>query len=214
VSLVAPPRVGLLAAGAGALMLLTGCAAAGTPGTPDGGGATDAETAVPATDEDRASACVAGEWRADLDDLVGQLAAQLSSTGLPVSGSEAGGSQTLVVREDGTLAFDNDMTLIVTVDLGGVAMSVRQEHTGIMSADWSWADATADGGTMTFASFDDTGYVVQTTFEGDGIDAPAGLLEPPSSSAANVPTAVTCRAGTLTTHPAGTPFTTTWTRNG
>jgi hypothetical protein len=169
---------------------------------------------VPKSAAELATECVTGEWRADLDDLVGQLAGQFSTMGLPVSASEAGGSQTLVIEQGGRLAFDNNMTLTMTMDMGGLAMTVRQEHTGLMSAQWTWGDVATSGGTMRFSGFDDSSYVVQTTFESDGVSVDTPLFEPPSVSAADVPTAVTCQGDTLTTHPEGTPFTTTWTRIG
>lgn len=205
----------------GALLLLTACSGGSETPKPETSTRTAESTASDdddpvetPDDEMQADECITGEWRADLDGLVAQLAQQLSSTGLPVNGSEAGGSQSLVIRDDGTLFFDNDMTLWVTVQMGAVEMTVRQEHTGLMSADWSWAEVDAEGGTLEFDDFDDSGYTVQSTFEGDGASLAAPSIELPRASASNVPTAVTCRGDTLTTQPQGTPFITSWNRIG
>ena len=74
-------------------------------------------------------------------------------------------------------------------------------------------DATPAGGTIAFSDFDNSGYRIDTSVDINGRSAEAPI-EPPSTAAANVPTEVTCEGDVLTTHPEGTPFTTTWSRVG
>ena len=199
------------------LLLLAGCT--GAPAGDDDADPRDEPAAAasesPETPAEVATECVDGEWSADLDDLIGQLAEQLSSTGLAVTRSEATGSQTLAIGREGVLGFDADMTFTLAVDMGdGMVMTMTQVHTGGLQASWEWAgDATATGGTIGFSDFEDSGYDVQTTVDINGqvTEAP---IEPPSVAAADVPTVVTCDGDTLTTQPEGTPFTTTWTLTG
>jgi len=168
---------------------------------------------APAAPTETATECVDGDWSADLDDLVGQLAEQLTSTGMNVTGAEATGTQTLSIGREGVMGFDADMTFVLGVDVsGGLTMTMTQTHTGSLQADWEWSDdATADGGTVRFSNFDDSGYDVQTAVDINGQSAELPFT-PPSVAAADVPTIVACEGDTLTTHPQGSPFTTTWTR--
>lgn len=181
--------------------------AASEPADP---GATDATPAAPS---EAATECVDGDWTADLDDLVGQLAAQLTSTGLNVTGADATGTQTLSIGREGVLGFDADMTFVLAVEVsGGLTMTMTQAHAGTLQSNWEWSDdATADGGTVRFSDFDASGYDVHTAVDINGQSAEAPFT-PPSVAAADVPTVVTCDGDTLTTHPQGSPFTTTWTR--
>lgn len=200
-------------------LLLAGCtggpAGDGRPDPTDEPAASASASEPPETPVEVATGCLDGEWSADLDDLIGQLAEQLSSTGMTVTRAEATGSQTLAIAREGVLGFDADMTFTLAVDMGnGLVMTMTQVHTGRLQADWQWADgATEEGGTLRFSEFEDSGYDVQTTVDINGQTAEAPI-EPPSVAAADVPTVVTCDGDTLTTQPEGTPFTTTWTRTG
>ncbi|MFD4957288.1 hypothetical protein [Microbacterium sp. NPDC058389] len=173
----------------------------------------DPPAASPSPPVETATECVDGTWNADLDGLIGQQAQQLSATGLDVTSADATGSQTLSIGREGVLGFDADMTFVLAVDMaGGLTMTMTQTHTGVLSANWEWSDdATADGGTIRFSDFDDSGYDVQTAIDINGQSAESPF-PPPSVAAADVPTVVTCDGNTLTTHPEGSPFTTTWTR--
>jgi hypothetical protein len=198
-------------------LLVTGC----TAGAPEeeGADAAPAPSAEASTDPVPAppgrDACVEGTWSADIQGLIDQLATQLSSAGLAVTDSQASGSQTLTIGSDGRLQFDADMTFVLTVDLGtGLPMTMAQAHRGTLHADWAWeGPSSPDGGTIAFSDFDNSGYTIETSVEVDGRSA-ASPVEPPSTAAANVPTDVTCADDVLTTHPQGTPFTTTWSRTG
>ncbi|GAA5198969.1 hypothetical protein GCM10025773_13090 [Microbacterium jejuense] len=199
-------------------LAFTGCTA--PPATSDADEPAASQPADPsATDEAQASPtetateCVDGDWTADLDDLVGQLAEQLTSTGMNVTSADATGTQTLSIGREGVMGFDADMTFVLAVDMGGgLTMTMTQTHGGSLQADWEWSDdATADGGTVRFSNFEDSGYDVQTAVDINGQSAEMPIT-PPSVAAADVPTVVTCDGDTLTTHPQGSPFTTSWTR--
>lgn len=200
----------------GILLLVSGCT--GTPASSTGPTSQPAPSATaetPPEPAEVATECVDGDWSADLNGLIGQLADQLSASGLTVSRADATGTQTLSIAREGVLGFDADMTFVVSVDMGGgMTMSMTQVHTGTLEADWSWAgDVTDQGGTVQFSNFRNSGYDVQTSFDinGQAAEAPFAL---PSLAAADVPTVVTCDGDTLTTQPQGTPFTTTWSRSG
>ena len=218
---MAGPRLGrspLMIAAFAALLLCAGCTVLAPSGDEPGTAPSSPEPAASETPDgpaEVASECVDGEWSADLDDLIGQLADQLSATGLTVTRTDASGSQTLAVGREGVLGFDADMTLTLAVDMGnGMVMTMTQVHTGTLQANWAWdGDTTATGGTIGFSDFENSGYEVQTTVDINGQAAEAPI-EPPSVAAADVPTVVTCEGDTLTTQPVGTPFTTTWSRTG
>jgi hypothetical protein len=178
--------------------------APGEPATPPGA------APVPVATE-----CVDGSWDADLDNLLGQMARQFSAGGLRIASANATGSQTLVVGREGVLGFKAGMRFVMEIDMGkGVSMQVTQVHDGSLAADWQWADTTADGGTMTFSRFNDTGYSVVNTVSMGGQSTTMPITSPSAAAAGNVPMEVTCSGNTLTTHPRGTPFTTRWTRTG
>jgi hypothetical protein len=199
---------------AGVLLLTAGCTGGPTgkdePPSASAPASTPSGTPVPVATE-----CLEGEWSADLDDLIGQLADQLSSTGLTVTRADASGTQTLAIGREGVLGFDADMTFTLSADMGnGMVMTMTQVHSGQLQASWEWEGTTTDsGGTIRFSDFEDSGYDVKTTVDINGRTADSPI-EPPSIAAADVPTVVTCEGDTLTTQPQGTPFTTTWTRTG
>ncbi len=208
-------RARAAAAGGSLALLLAVAACAPTAASSEESGS-PGESAAPevsAAPTANATECVVGQWSADLDDLIGQLADQLAASGLTVSGADATGSQTLSIGREGVLGFDADMTFTLAVDMGGgLTMTMTQAHTGTLQASWDWTDdATAEGGTIRFSDFQDSGYAVQTTVDinGRAADAP---FPPPSVAAADVPTVVACEGDTMTTHPEGSPFTTTWNR--
>ena len=149
--------------------------------------------------------CELGSWNADLADLATQLGANLG-THLHVTSSTATGSQKLTLSADGKLVFDNAMSFDITVDENGLPVEIKQDHTGAVNADYAIA-----GGELTFSNFDGASYVIHNTMtvNGQSSGADTGL---PTAGASNVPMAITCSGDTLTTHPDGSPFTTTWHR--
>ncbi|AYF97062.1 hypothetical protein [Protaetiibacter intestinalis] len=204
------------------LFALTGCfpvPGTGTDGTGDDTGTTGGDTGGD-TDGDALgpvlTACVNGDWTADLDDLASQLGAFMAANGLNVVSSTGSGSQTLSIGGEGVLGFSNEMTFVITIDMsGGLTMTTTQAHTGRVGADWAWdggSDASDTAGTMVFSEFDDSAYTIDTTVAINGEASDMPVTSPPMA-AGNVPLAVTCEGDTMTTHPSGSPFTTTWHRD-
>lgn len=204
-------------AGLAVVLLLAGCTVAGDESDPDTSASEEASAEASASPQpaEVASECLDGDWTADLNDLIGQLADQLRGSGMNVTAAEAAGAQTLVVGREGVLGFEAAMTFTLAVDMGGgMVMTMVQQHDGTLGANWAWADdATATGGTLTFSDFNDASYQTQTTVDINGQSAEMPVA-PPSVAAANVPTVVACDGDTLTTQPQGSPFTTRWTRTG
>lgn len=198
-----------------ALLALTGC-------TPGGGGSGNDPSSDP-SDEPAASGelgpvltdCVNGDWTADLNDLAAQLGANLASNGVNVVSSTASGTQDVAIDGEGYLGFGNDMTFVITIDMGdGLVMTLTQTHTGSTGADWAWdGDAPADdtSGRMVFSNFMNTDYNVQNTVAINGV-ASDQTFPIPEQPAGDVPLAVSCEGDTMTTKADVSPFTTTWIR--
>jgi len=198
------------------LLLLTGC------GDEDAGGeATDAPpTASASSDSDGGSAsggdttptaCVAGRWSADVEDLAAQIGAILGDTGVDVIATRAIGTQFATFGGDGAFRFDNDLTVVIDVRMSdGPAMTAAQTHVGGVTASWAW-DAPSDRAAMVFADYDDVGYAVDTTVSVNGvaIDVP---IEIPELISATGRMFVSCAGGEMVTMWEDSPFVTTWTR--
>ena len=200
-----------------ALFALTAC----TPGI--GGGGSGGDPSGDSSDDPAASDdlgpvltdCVTGDWTADVNDLAAQLGANLASNGLNVVSSTASGTQDVAIDGEGFLGFGNDMTFVITIDMGdGLVMTLTQTHTGSTGADWAWdGEAPADdtSGRMVFSNFTNSGYEVHSTVAINGT-ASEQTVPMPAQPAGDVPLAVGCEGDTMTTKADASPFTTTWHR--
>ncbi|QNO38289.1 hypothetical protein H4J02_04500 [Protaetiibacter sp. SSC-01] len=204
--------LGLVAALA---LSLAACTPGGT-GDPATGGSASPDASEPGGSGPALSECVDGDWTADLDDLVQQLAAHFASSGMTVVSATASGDQELSIAGEGVMGFSADAVLQLALDMGnGLTMTVTQHHTGDMAADWAWdgsAEASDTNGTMIFENFDASRYTVENTVDING-QSSESTIPIPDPSAANVPMVITCTGDTLTTTPQGVPFTTTWRRS-
>lgn len=194
---------------------LAACTPGVDAGDPASGDPASPEASEPGGSGPALSECVDGEWSADLDDLVQQLAAQLASSGMTVVSATASGTQDLSIAGEGVMGFSSDATFQIALDMGGgLTMTVTQRHTGGMAADWAWdgsAAASDTNGTMVFENFDGSGYDVVNTVDING-QSSESAIPIPELAAADVPMAITCTGDTLKTAPQGVPFTTTWHR--
>jgi hypothetical protein len=197
------------------LLALTAC----TPGIGGAGGDPSAASSdEPAASDDLGPVltdCVVGDWHADVNDLAAQLGANLASNGLNVVSSTASGTQDVAIDGEGYLGFANNMTFVITIDMGdGLVMTLTQTHTGSTGADWAWdGDAPADdtSGRMVFTNFTNTDYDVHNTIAINGV-ASDQTFPMPEQPAGDVPLAVVCEGDTMTTKADPSPFTTTWNR--
>lgn len=186
------------------LLAMTGCTGGG-----DGGGTPAAEggSGSPSTTE-----CLSGKtWVLDIDDLAGQLAAQLRSGGLNVVETTAEGRQTFEFTETGEANSSVDVTYTMTVDSSdGIVITLVQTHGGDPSGEWAWL---GDSETVTFSNWDNAGYSVQNTVlvNGVGSDAP---IEVPSDTLGGTDMETDCSGTTLSTHVEASPFTQHWNAEG
>jgi hypothetical protein len=197
------------------LFALTACTSIGTgsgvglggePGSGSGSGSGEGSTGAEGD-----TGCVSGDWSADLQDLADQLLAQMQSTGGPFTSATASGTQELSIDQEGFLGFANDMVFAMTAAIGdGLVMTVTQSHTGSVGADWAW-NGDVEGSVMVFDNFNDSEYTITNVVDINGTTSDS-MIPPPELSAGNVPITVTCSGDVLTTHPEGSPFTTTWHR--
>jgi hypothetical protein len=186
------------------LVTMTGCAGGGGDG---GSGTPVAEDGGPSTTE-----CLSGKtWVLDIDDLAGQLAAQLRSGGLNVIETIAEGRQTFEFTETGEASSSVDVTYTMTVDSGeGIVITIVQTHGGEPSGEWAWLGDTE---TVTFSNWDNAGYSVQNTVlvNGVGSDAP---IEVPSDTLGGTDMLTDCSGTTLSTQVEASPFTQHWNAEG
>jgi hypothetical protein len=193
------------------LFALTACTAGGSgddgSGSGSGNGSGDGDDSAGG----QPTACVEGDWSADLQDLAAQMLEQMTSGGSPITSVEATGTQELSIDHEGFLGFGNSMAFITTADLGnGLVMTVTQTHAGGVGADWAW-DGDAEGSVMVFDNFNDSEYTINTVVAINGT-ASDQQFPTPDVAAGNVPLAVTCTGDVMTTKAAESPFTTTWHR--
>jgi hypothetical protein len=191
------------------LLALTACT---PPGGTSGSGSGSESSGDEETGGGAPTECVSGDWSADLQDLADQMLAQLQSGGSGMfTSATASGSQTLAIDQAGFLGFANDMAFVVTAEIGdGLVMTLTQTHAGGVGADWAWT-GDLDTNVMVFENFNDSEYVITNVVDINGT-ASDMTFPPPDMAAGNVPLTVTCSGDTMTTHPEGSPFTTTWHR--
>jgi hypothetical protein len=194
------------------LFALTACSPPGS-GSGVGLGSGSGSSDDPASGEggEQNTACVSGDWSADLQNLADQLLEQMTTAGSPIQSVTASGTQELAIDQAGFLGFGNAMSFVTIAALGdGIVMTMTQTHSGSVGADWAW-NGDVDGSVMIFDNFNNADYVITNVVDINGTVADAPF-PPPDFSAGNVPLTVTCSGDVLTTHPEGSPFTTTWHR--
>lgn len=205
-----------------ALFALTACTPGIGGGSGDGSGSgSDGESSDDSGSESGGDLgavltdCVNGDWHADVNDLAAQVGAGLASSGMNIISSTGSGSQDLSIDGEGYLGFANNMTYVISVDIGdGLVMTVTQTHTGTTGADWAWDGGGPAGdtsGQMVFSNFQNNDYEVHNTVAING-QASDQTVPMPEQPAGDVPLAVTCSGGTMTTKPQPGLYTTTWHR--
>lgn len=194
----------VLLVGVFALVGCTGPDATGErPGTASSD-APDAESSSP-------TACVAGRWAADVDDLATQLGSALEETGMTVITTRAVGTQTADFSEDGDFRFDNDLVVAVDVQISdGPTMTVAQSHRGATTASWGW-DSAGSRPAMLFDDYDDSAYTVENSVSIGEVSSTTPIEIPPIVDASGR-LFVSCSGDELVTSWEDGLFITTWHR--
>jgi hypothetical protein len=188
---------------------LVGCAATDADAERPDPASSDAP--APDADDTSPTACVTGQWSADVDDLADQLGSALADTGMTVITTRAVGTQTVNFGEDGDFHFDNDLVVAVDVQISdGPTMTVAQSHRGATTASWGW-DAAADRPAMLFDDYDDSGYTVENSVSIGGVSSTTPIEIPPIVDASGR-LFVTCSDDELVTAWEGGLFITSWHR--
>ena len=185
-----------LAIPAALLFALTACATpgAGSGDAGSGGGGTDGAGGGDGAGSATGIECLTDRtWSLDLNDLVGQLADQMSAS-VAVSEATASGSQTITFSSDGTAVGAIDSTFVMTVDSNGLPLTITQTHSGAPQGGWS----EASEGTVSFDEWDDSGYTIDNEISVDGtvVDMP---IELPPNSFGGSTMSYECSGSTLTT---------------
>jgi hypothetical protein len=186
---------------------LAGCAGGDEPAAGTAGDGTPSENAAGDT------ACVVDRtWSADLDDLAGQLADRMSSSGLDVVSAEGEGSQTILFDQDGSVGTSSDLTYTLVVDMGdGLTMRMEQTYLGDPGGTWAW-DGTDASGVILFDDFDLDGVTITTRVWINDVESPTSV-DLPQSATDDGGLSVECARDSLTTTPlevAAGAFTTQW----
>ena len=157
------------------------------------------------------TACVAGSWSADLDDVATQLGEVLAEKGMDIITTRTAGTQTASFTEDGAFRFDNDAVIAVDVQLDdGPAMTVAQNHRGTTTASWGW-DSTSTRAAMLFTDYDDASYTVENTVAIDGTSV-STPIDIPSTVDTSGRLFVSCSGDELVTSWEHGLFITSWHR--
>jgi hypothetical protein len=178
------------------VIALTAC----SPGTGDAGGGTG---------DGSPTACVTGNWDADVANLADQMGEYLLSKGHPITSSTASGTQQLSLTEDGYAgwAVESLQFVVAFVPSEGIVVTTTQTHNGSMRADWGWDSDTVFG----FSGITDEGLHVETVSDVNG--TPTVPVDMPLDGMSEVPiTVASCDDDTMVTKAAGSPFSTTWHR--
>lgn len=196
-----------LAVPAIALLALSGCSG-GTPAD-DPPGAVE-EVPAAKTDDGAGSpteCLIDRTWNVDVDDLAGQLLAQMQSLGSPAGSVDGSGSMTIMFAEETLVNTVVDLTFVMVLPMDdGPTVTVTQRQYGSGYGSWFW-----DGGTPNLVVFEDWvgEYDIDMTMavEGVSVESPIDL---PTSAAGGTDMTVTCVGDTLTTNPEGSPFIQRW----
>jgi hypothetical protein len=188
---------------AAAILVLAGCSA--TPATepaPDTG--TEDEPAAITTSE----CLVDRTWDLDVQDLGGQLRAQLEETGMPIVNLVADGAMTMEFFGDGIANSVGDVTFVIAIQPdGSPATTVEQRQYG--SGVGPWAFERADSDVVVFSDWE-SDWVIEAKMMVGGSSAEAPFDLPPSLTDGEDMT-VACVGDTLTTFTPGNPFIRYWT---
>jgi hypothetical protein len=191
---------------AAAAMLLAGCSS--TPATepaPDAG-PSDEPVAI-TTDE----CLVDRTWNLDVQDLGGQVRAQLEDTGMPILNLVADGEMTLVFAGDGIANAVGDVTFVIAIQPDDApASTLEQRQYGSGYGPWAWQAPDSD--VVNFSGWE-SDWVIEAKMMvgGTSIEAPFDL--PPSLTDGETMT-VSCVGDTLTTTTDGNPFVRYWEASG
>lgn len=197
-----------LAIPAALLFALTACATPGA-GSGDGGSGGGGTDGAGGSDGGGGSAtgieCLTDRtWTLDLDDLVAQLAVQMSEN-IPVTEASGTGTQSFEFSSDGSAVASIDSTFVLSVDGDGLILTVTQTHSGAPTGNWS----EAGEGTLAFDEWDETGYTItnQISMDGTVVSMP---LELPSNSWGGSTMSYECSGSSLTTTVPENTFTYRW----
>jgi hypothetical protein len=193
-------RIGGVAA---ALVVLTGCSAS-PPSEPGPDTAPGDEPATITTFE----CLVDRTWDLDVQDLGGQLRAQLDETGMPIVNLVADGEMTLEFFSDGIANSVGDVTFTIAImpeDSPATTVEQRQYGSGV----GPWAFESADSDNVVFSDWE-SDWVIEAKMLIGGSSAEAPFSLPPSLTDGEDMT-VACVGDTLTTITPGNPFIRYWT---
>lgn len=190
---------------------LSTVAVLGVAGCTTGSGSPIAGPDADADSDDSAavslSECLIGEWSGDVVDLGEQLLSFFAQNGSPVTDVTSTGS--IVLAVDATsMTYTSDVTHQMTATLDDdMEMVLTQTQIGVSSGDWA-----AEGGTIAYSNWTE-GIEIESSVTIGGVDSGVPI-EIPAGDSSEIPVTTTCDGDVLTTHPEGTPFTTTWVRIG
>jgi hypothetical protein len=189
--------IALSAAGATALLALSGCAGGSVPGT--GGATVPSETPAAATTASEApttpvpslAECLTGSWVLPEDQVVAFYSA--ASADLPELSFEPFGTLGLELRADGGYRYLPAFGFVLTLDLGFGQLTPRAEVSGDVTGTWS-----AEGDTLVLTDTNSS-LSVAAELDGQPLDVAAAtdaLLE--ESPMLTPPGAVSCDDNTMT----------------
>ena len=207
-------RTTTLAASALLLFSLAACSPPGAASTGDDSTG-DESTGAESGDTGGAGGAGAGDcltgrtWVLDLDDAASQVGTTLGSSGLTVTQAEGAGRQDFRFAEDGTVTSHIDVTYTLTVVDGELNLTLIQTHSGDPSGEWE-----RDGDSVTFPSWDNAGYSVQSQTIVNGTASENSTTVPDDTLGNGSVMSVDCSGDTLTTSVTGSPYTHHWTAEG
>jgi|SRR5690554_371337 len=194
-----------LTASAAAFLLLSGC----STGVDD---TASPPPELPASETDDGSGspteCLIDRtWVVDVDDLSGQVLAEMQALGSPATSVTGEGTMTIMFAEEGLVTTVVDVTLVMLLPIDdGPTMTITQRQYGSGYGSWFW-----DSGTPNRVVFEDWvgDYEVDMTMamEGVAVESPIDL---PTSAAGGTDMTVTCEGRVLTTNADGSPFIHIW----
>ena len=186
-----------------AVLGVAGCAAGS--GSPVAGPGVDGD--ADGSDTVSLAECIVGEWSGDVVDLGEHLLAFFAQNGSPVTDVTSTGS--IILEVDATsMTYTSDVTHQMTATLDDeTEMVLTQTQIGVSSGDW-----TAEGDSVAYSNWTE-GIEIESVVTIGGVDSGVPI-DVPAGDTEDIPVTTTCEADVLTTHPEGTPFTTTWVRIG
>ena len=199
-------RTTTAAASALLLLSLAACTPVGSGGAEGGGDGGGGEA-------EASGDCITNKtWVLDLADAAAQVGEHLgSSGGLNVTQSLGEGRQDFRFDDDGTATSHVDSSFTISVVDGELELTMVQTHAGDPSGQWEWAD---DSGNISFSSWDNAGYSVQSQSIVNGTASEVTTSVPEDGLAEGSVMATECSGDTLTTSVTGSPYIHHWTAEG